>query len=232
MISIQYYDSPLGRIRMAADEIGLTGLWFENAKYDADRLPAECLKQETEILSVGKRWLDLYFSGKNPDFLPPLHPKGSAFQMTVWDILLEILYGETVSYGEIARKIAEKRGISRMSAQAVGGAVGRNPIAIIIPCHRVVGTDGSMTGYAGGIDKKIKLLELEHGDSPMNLQLPSAKPTAIDSMSRAELDKSKDGLYSLQSFTRLESSRKASAGVSDYDAERAEAMNEKYGIVD
>ena len=162
MTSVQYYDSPLGRIRMAADEINLTGLWFEGSKYDADRLPNVYLEQETEILSEGKRWLDQYFCGQIPDFLPPLHPKGSAFQMTVWDILLKIPYGETISYGEIARQIAEKRGISRMSAQAVGGAVGRNPIAIIIPCHRVVGADGSLTGYAGGLDKKIKLLELEH----------------------------------------------------------------------
>ena len=232
MTSVQYYDSPLGRIQMASDEIGLTVLYFEGAKYDADRLSAGCLEQETKILSAGKRWLDLYFGGKNPDFLPPLHPKGSAFQMTVWNMLLEIPYGKTISYGEIARKIAEKRGISRMSAQAVGGAVGRNPIAIIIPCHRVVGADGSLTGYAGGIDKKIKLLELEHGDSPLKLHLPSAKSTAIGGMSRAELDKSKNGLYSLQSFARLEASRKASAKVIDYDTERAEAMNEKYGVVD
>ena len=160
MTSIQYYDSPLGRIRMAADEIGLTGLWFEGSKYD--RLPNEYLEQETEILLEGKRWLDQYFCVQKPDFLPPLHPKGSAFQMTVWDILLRIPYGKTISYGKIAQKIAEKRGISRMSAQAVGGAVGRNPIAIIISCHRVVGADGSLTGYAGGLDKKIKLLELEH----------------------------------------------------------------------
>ena len=232
MTSVQYYDSPLGRIQMASDEIGLTVLYFEGAKYDADRLSAGCLEQETKILSAGKRWLDLYFGGKNPDFLPPLHPKGSAFQMTVWNMLLEIPYGKTISYGEIARKIAEKRGISRMSAQAVGGAVGRNPIAIIIPCHRVVGADGSLTGYAGGLDKKIKLLELEHGDSPLNLHFPYTNPTAIGGMSRAELDKSKNGLYSLQSFARLESSRKASAKVIDYDAERAEAMNEKYGVVD
>ena len=232
MTSVQYYDSPLGRIQMASDEIGLTVLYFEGAKYDADRLSAGCLEQETKILSAGKRWLDLYFGGKNPDFLPPLHPKGSAFQMTVWNMLLEIPYGKTISYGEIARKIAEKRGISRMSAQAVGGAVGRNPIAIIIPCHRVVGADGSLTGYAGGLDKKIKLLELEHGDSPLNLHFPYTNPTAIGGMSRAELDKSKNGLYSLQSFARLESSRKASAKVIDYDTERAEAMNEKYGVVD
>lgn len=233
MTSVQYYDSPLGRIRMAADEIGLTVLCFEGAKYDADRLSAGCFEQETEILSVGKRWLNLYFGGQKPDFLPPLHPKGSAFQMTVWDILLEIPYGKTISYGEIARKIAETRGISRMSAQAVGGAVGHNPIAIIIPCHRVVGADGSMTGYAGGIDKKIKLLELEHGDSPLKLHLPSAKTTAIGGMSREELDlELKKGLDSLQSFVRLEASRKASDEVIDYDAERAEAMNAKYGVVD
>lgn len=200
MISIQYYDSPLGRIRMAADEIGLTVLCFEGAKYDADRMPAKCLEQETEILSAGKRWLDLYFGGQKPDFLPPLHPNGSAFQMTVWDILLEIPYGKTVSYEEIARKIAEKRGISRMSAQAVGGAVGRNPIAIIIPCHRVVGSDGSLTGYAGGLDKKIKLLELEHGDFPSNLHFPHAKPTAIGGMSKAEIDlEIQKGMDSLKS---------------------------------
>ena len=164
MTSVQYYDSPLGRIQMAADEIGLTMLCFEGATYDADRLPADYAEQETEILSAGKRWLDLFFDGQKPDFLPPLHPEGSAFQVTVWEILLQIPYGETISYGEIARKIAEKRGISRMSAQAVGGAVGRNPIAIIIPCHRVVGADGSLTGYAGGIDKKVKLLELEQSN--------------------------------------------------------------------
>ena len=164
MTSVQYYDSPLGRIRMAADEVGLTGLWFKGSKYDGDRLPADNAEQETEILSTGKRWLDLYFGGQKPDFLPPLHAKGSAFQMTVWDILLQIPYGKTISYGEIARQIAEKRGIPRMSAQAVGGAVGHNPIAIISPCHRVVGADGSLTGYAGGLDKKNKLLELEHSD--------------------------------------------------------------------
>lgn len=162
MTSIQYYDSPLGRMLMAADELGLSGLWFEGSKYYADRLPAGYLEQKTKILSAGKRWLNLYFGGQKPDFLPPLHPEGTAFQKSVWDILLEIPYGKTISYGEIAGHIALKQGISRMSAQAVGGAVGRNPISIIIPCHRVVGADGSLTGYAGGLDRKIKLLELEH----------------------------------------------------------------------
>ena len=149
---------------MAADEIGLTMLCFEGATYDVDWLPAECLEQETGILSDGKCWLDLYFSGQKPDFLPPLYSEGTAFQKSVWEILLQIPYGKTISYGEIAHQLAEKRGIPRMSAQAVGGAIGRNPIAIIIPCHRVEGADGSLTGYAGGIDKKVKLLELEQSN--------------------------------------------------------------------
>ena len=96
--------------------------------------------------------------------MPPLHPAGSAFRRSVWDILLQISYGQTTTYGEIARQLAEKQGLPRMSAQAVGGAVGHNEISIIIPCHRVVGTNGSLTGYAGGIDKKVKLLEWEHAD--------------------------------------------------------------------
>ena len=110
------------------------------------------------------QWLDIYFSEKEPDFLPPLHPIGSAFRQDVWEILLQIPYGQTATYGEIARRLAERRGVPRMSAQAVGGAVGHNEISIIIPCHRVVGTNGSLTGYAGGIDKKVKLLESEHAD--------------------------------------------------------------------
>ena len=113
---------------------------------------------------AAKHWLDIYFAGKKPDLLPPLHPIGSAFRRSVWDILLQIPYGQTTTYGEIARQLAEKQGLPRMSAQAVGGAVGHNEISIIIPCHRVVGTNGSLTGYAGGIDKKIKLLETEHTD--------------------------------------------------------------------
>ena len=158
------YKSPLGDILLAADEIGLTGLWFEGQKYFANTLPDEHLPQETEILTEAKKWLDVYFSGEEPKFTPPLHPIGSTFRQTVWQILLQIPYRQTISYGEIARKIAELKGTSRMSAQAVGGAVGHNEISIIIPCHRVVGTNGSLTGYAGGIDKKISLLELEHAD--------------------------------------------------------------------
>ena len=164
MTFIQYYDSPLGRILLVADEIGLTGLWFEGQKYYAAQLPEAHTEQETPILAEAKRWLDIYFTGKEPDFLPSLHPIGSVFRQAVWEILLQIPYGQTMTYGEIARQIAAQKGLARMSAQAVGGAVGHNEISVIIPCHRVVGTNGSLTGYAGGIDKKMRLLELEHAD--------------------------------------------------------------------
>ncbi len=164
MTYIQHYDSPLGGILLAADEIGLTGLWFDREKYFADNLPAEHTERETPVLAESKRWLDTYFAGSEPDCLPPLHPIGSAFRREVWEILLRIPYGQTTTYGAIARELAQKRGLARMSAQAVGGAVGHNEISIIIPCHRVVGADGSLTGYAGGIDKKVRLLELERAD--------------------------------------------------------------------
>ena len=158
------YQSPLGNILLAADEIGLTGLWFVGQKYFANTLPDEYILQETSILTEAKRWLDVYFSGEEPNFIPPLHPTGSPFRQTVWQILLQIPYGQTMTYGEIARQLAKKQGMAHMSAQAVGGAVGHNEVSIIIPCHRVVGTNGSLTGYAGGIDKKIRLLELEKTD--------------------------------------------------------------------
>ncbi|MDC7290132.1 methylated-DNA--[protein]-cysteine S-methyltransferase [Blautia schinkii] len=158
------YNSPIGNMLMAADEIGLTGLWFEGQKYFANTLPDEHIPQETVILAETKKWLDVYFSGEEPKFIPPLHPEGSTFRQAVWQILLQIPYGQAITYGEIACKLTEMKNSSRMSAQAVGGAVGHNEISIIIPCHRVVGTNGSLTGYAGGIDKKISLLELEHVD--------------------------------------------------------------------
>lgn len=164
MTFLQHYNSPLGGILLAADEIGLTGLWFDGQKYFARDLPAEHVEQNTPVLSEAKRWLDIYFTGREPDFTPPLHPIGSVFRQAIWEILLQIPYGQTTTYGEIARQLAAKLGLPRMSAQAVGGAVGHNEISIIIPCHRVVGTNGSLTGYAGGIDKKVKLLELEHTD--------------------------------------------------------------------
>lgn len=165
--SLEYtctYKSELGNILLAADEIGLTGLWFEGQKYFANTLPEEHISQETPILTDAKKWLDIYFSGEEPKFTPSLHPTGSAFRQAVWQILLQIPYGQTITYGEIARQMSEMQNTPHMSAQAVGGAVGHNEISIIIPCHRVVGTNGSLTGYAGGIDKKIALLNLEHTD--------------------------------------------------------------------
>lgn len=164
MTYTQHYDSPLGGILLAADDVGLTGLWFDGQKYFARGLSNERIEQETSVLAEAKRWLDIYFTGKKPDFTPPLHPIGSAFRRSVWKILLQIPYGQTTTYGEIARQLSKKQGLERMSAQAVGGAVGHNEISIIIPCHRVVGADGSLTGYAGGIGKKEKLLELERAD--------------------------------------------------------------------
>ena len=158
------YKSLIGDILLAADEIGLTGLWFEGQKYFANTLPEDYVPQETKILTEAKKWLDVYFSGEEPKFTPPLHPTSSVFRQEVWKILLQIPYGQTITYGEIARRIAVMKNTSHMSAQAVGGAVGHNEISIIIPCHRVVGTNGSLTGYAGGIDKKISLLKLEHTD--------------------------------------------------------------------
>ena len=164
MIYISTYLSPLGNSLLAADDIGLTGLWFEGQKYFANTLPDTRIVQETKILTEAKKWLDIYFSGEEPKFTPPLHPAGTAFRQAVWKILLQIPYGQTVTYGEIAQQLAAEQGISTMSAQAVGGAVGHNKISIIIPCHRVIGADGSLTGYAGGIDKKIALLRLEGTD--------------------------------------------------------------------
>lgn len=155
------YSSPLGGMLLAADETGLTGLWFAGGKYFADTLAPEHKRQPTPVLLEAKRWLDIYFSGQAPDFTPPLHPIGSPFRQEVWALLLQIPYGHTTTYGALARQLAAKYGGARMSAQAVGGAVGHNPISLIIPCHRVVGANGSLTGYAAGLDKKVQLLQLE-----------------------------------------------------------------------
>ena len=161
---INYYKSPLGGILLACDDIGLTGLWFDDQKYFAYSLDREHEEKSTAVLDDAKRWLDVYFSGQEPDFTPSLHMIGTEFQIAVWEILLKIPYGKVTTYKEIAKQIAEQKGIDKMSAQAVGGAVGRNNISLIVPCHRVVGTSGDMTGYAGGIDKKIELLRLENAE--------------------------------------------------------------------
>ncbi|MCD7853414.1 MAG: methylated-DNA--[protein]-cysteine S-methyltransferase [Oscillospiraceae bacterium] len=158
------YRSPIGDILLAADDVGLTGLWFEGQKYFALHLDQEHEEREIPLFTEVKRWLDVYFAGREPEFDVPLHLMGSEFQNTVWKILCAIPYGKTMTYGEIAKQIAAERGMKRMAAQAVGGAVGHNEISIIVPCHRVVGTNGSLTGYGGGIDKKVKLLKLEQVD--------------------------------------------------------------------
>ena len=164
MVYTSEYASPLGGIILACDDNAIIGLWFSGQKYFGSTLPMHTEAKAHPLLQDARRWLDIYFTGREPDFLPPLHPVGSAFRQAVWKILLQIPYGKTTTYGEIARQLAAQQGLERMSAQAVGGAVGHNEISIIIPCHRVVGINGSLTGYAGGIDKKIKLLELEHTD--------------------------------------------------------------------
>lgn len=164
MTYIDRYHSPLGDITLASNGEALTGLWFEGQKYFGDTLSSQQEEKELPIFEETKRWLDIYFQGKTPDFTPPLLLETTPFRRAVGEIMLSIPYGQTMTYGEIAERIATQRGISKMSAQAVGGAVGHNSISIIIPCHRVVGTNGSLTGYAGGIDKKIKLLTLEKGE--------------------------------------------------------------------
>ena len=158
---ISHYPSPIGNILLAADEMGLTGLWFEGQKYFALDLDKEPEEKEIPLFEKVKQWLDIYFSGREPDFTIPLHFTGTEFQKEVWEILCTIPYGQTMTYGEIAKRIAARKGLPHMSAQAIGGAVGHNRISIIVPCHRVVGADGSLTGYAGGIEKKVKLLKLE-----------------------------------------------------------------------
>ena len=161
---ISHYASPVGNILLAADNTGLTGLWFEGQKYFALSLDKEHEEKEIPLFEEVKQWIDIKFSGKDTYYTVPLHFTGTAFQNEVWKILCTIPYGQTMTYGEIAKQIAVRKGLPHMSAQAVGGAVGHNEISIIVPCHRVVGADGSLTGYAGGIDKKIKLLQLEKAD--------------------------------------------------------------------
>lgn len=177
MIYTYYYNSPLGRITMASDGDYLIGLWFDGQKYYADSIKGEHIEKSLPIFTEVTKWLDIYFSGKEPDFTPPLLMKTTSFRKAVWEVMLTIPYGKTMTYGEIANIIAKEKGIEKMSAQAVGGAVSHNSISIIIPCHRVVGTNGSLTGYAGGIDKKIQLLKLEKTDMK-NLFIPK-KGTAL-----------------------------------------------------
>ena len=157
--------TPLGPVLLTAGEAGLTGLWFAGqarAPLPPGTLPPE---GDSPALAQARRWLDEYFAGRQPGFLPPLHLAGSEFQRAVWDILRAIPYGCTVTYGDIARRLAPQSPTGRMSAQAVGGAVGRNPVSILVPCHRLVGAAGRLTGYAGGLERKRWLLEWEAAPS-------------------------------------------------------------------
>ena len=165
MICTKRYDSPLGEILLAGNGEGLTGLWFAGQKYFAQGLPGDAAPGEAAVLAQTCRWLDRYFAGEDPGPLPPLAPRGTPFRREVWDILLTIPRGEVLTYGDIAARLAQSRGIAHFSAQAVGGAVGHNPVSILIPCHRVVGRDGSLTGYAGGLWRKEALLALERGET-------------------------------------------------------------------
>lgn len=160
------YHSPVGKITIASNEKNIVGLWIDKQKYYMDVLQdKEYQEKETDIIKLAKKWLDKYFNKENPkiDELP-IEFIGSDFRKQIWKILAEIPYGKVVTYGDIAKQVAKQKGVKIMSAQAVGGAVGHNPISIIIPCHRVVGANGSLTGYAGGIEIKTKLLELERVD--------------------------------------------------------------------
>ena len=160
------YASPVGVVTLACCEDNLVGLWTQGQKYHGDTIPeAMTKKNDIALFDDAKRWLDRYFAGEKPDISGlPLAPIGGAFRQSVWRILCEIPYGKVITYGGIAKKVAVEMGRESMSSQAVGGAVGHNPISIIIPCHRVVGSNGSLTGFSGGIQMKVRLLELEGVD--------------------------------------------------------------------
>ena len=165
------YQSPLGKLLVISNDQAITGLWMDSQRYDGpelQKIPQDMAAKELPVLRLAVEWLDRYFAGDRPKTEDlPLAPEGSAFRQIVWRLLCQIPYGELVTYGEIARRTAAIMNRPSMSAQAVGGAIGHNPIGIIIPCHRVIGSDGSLTGYAGGLDKKRWLLEHEgHRFSP------------------------------------------------------------------
>lgn len=178
------YASPLGKIFIESDGKFLTGLWFEysfDEKKHAENSAGEVKKLSADspdlpsVIFETCRWLDVYFSGRNPDFTPEFRIENlTPFRKMVVDEMLKIPFGATATYGEIAKNIAAKKGLEKMSAQAVGGAVGWNPICIVVPCHRVLGSNGSLTGYGGGIKNKIALLKLE-GINTEKLALPKSR---------------------------------------------------------
>jgi methylated-DNA-[protein]-cysteine S-methyltransferase len=162
MLYIHHCESPLGRITLASDGEALAGLWFDGQKHFGGIMTESWEEREIPVFTETRHWLETYFSGKDPEFTPRISIHATDFRKTVWNILLTIPYGKTMTYGEIADRVAEELNLPRMAAQAVGGAVGHNPISLVIPCHRVIGKDGSLTGYAGGIERKRKLLEAEN----------------------------------------------------------------------
>ena len=153
--------SPVGLLTVSSDGNNISGLWIEGQKHFLKTLDRDAVEQKLPVFEDVKNWLDIYFSGREPDFMPPLSPKGSPFQQKIWKYLCGIPYGKTAAYGDLAKKFESQNKGRRMSARAVGGAVGRNPVSILIPCHRVIGKNNSLTGYAGGIAVKTKLLQLE-----------------------------------------------------------------------
>ena len=154
--------SPLGDILLASDGSALTGLWFADSVTCPKTADSGMQEKPLPVFEQTEEWLRIYFSGQDPRFKPELAPHGSPFRMRVWSLLEEVPYGTTSTYGRLAHILAEERNLSRMSAQAVGNAIKHNPISLIIPCHRIIGTDGSLIGYAGGIERKRALLVLEH----------------------------------------------------------------------
>jgi methylated-DNA-[protein]-cysteine S-methyltransferase len=158
---IQKIKSPVGILTVSSDGRSISGLWIEGQKYFAKTLGKDVSEQNLPVFENVRLWLDAYFSGKEPDFNPPLMPKGSPFQESVWADLCKIPYGQTTTYGELAKQFELDNKGRHTSARAIGSAVGHNPISILIPCHRVIGKNGNPTGYAGGIAAKIKLLQLE-----------------------------------------------------------------------
>lgn len=161
MLYIHYYHSPLGRLTLASDGECLVGVWFDTQRYHDTAALATAIERNLPVFEDTCRWFDLYFQGKEPGFMPKMRLEGTDFRKEVWEILASIPYGKTITYKDIANELARRRGINKMSARAVGGAVGHNPISVIIPCHRVIGSDGSLTGYTGGLDIKVFLLGLE-----------------------------------------------------------------------
>ena len=180
---LNHYESPLGAMTMASDGEHLTGLWFDGQKYDRSTIDGNAeLKPHLPVFTQTAQWLDAYFEGTDPGFTPPISVKGSDFKKMVSSIMLSIPFGATSTYARIAAEVARRTGRTHMSAQAVGGAVGRNPIVLIVPCHRVLASDGSLRGYAGGVDRKERLLQMEG----VNVSGLSTPPDADDGGGRRE----------------------------------------------